>query len=65
MSPTRIIIHLDLDAFFCAIEEQHDPGLRGKPFAVGSKPESRGVVASALYAARQYGVRSAIPSELL
>jgi DNA polymerase IV len=57
----RTIIHLDLDAFFCAVEEQHDPTLRGKFFAVGGRPESRGVVSSASYAARQFGVRSAMP----
>jgi len=54
-------MHLDLDAFFCAVEEQRDPTLRGRPFAVGGRPESRGVVSSASYAARQFGVRSAMP----
>ncbi len=57
----RKIIHLDLDAFFCAVEEQLNPALRGKPFAVGGKPEQRGVVASCSYPARKFGVRSAMP----
>src|SRR5512137_756057 len=58
----RTILHLDLDAFFCAVEELHDPGLRGKAFAVGGRPEERGVVASCSYAARRFGVRSAMPT---
>ena len=57
----RKIIHLDLDAFFCAVEEQQNPSLRGKPFAVGGRPESRGVVASCSYPARRFGVHSAMP----
>ncbi len=57
----RIILHLDLDAFFCSVEELHEPSLRGKAFAVGGRPEDRGVVSSCSYAARQAGVHSAMP----
>ncbi len=57
----RVIIHLDLDAFFCAVEKQLNPDLHGVAFAVGGQPDQRGVVASCSYAARVYGVRSAMP----
>lgn len=57
----RKILHLDLDAFFCAVEELHNPALRETAFAVGGKPTERGVVASCSYPARAKGVRSAMP----
>jgi DNA polymerase IV len=57
----RKILHIDLDAFFCSVEELYNPELRGKAFAVGGDPKARGVVSSCSYAARQLGVHSAMP----
>ncbi|HEX9284608.1 MAG TPA: DNA polymerase IV, partial [Nitrospirales bacterium] len=60
----RIVAHIDMDAFFAAVEERDTPRFRGLPLAVGADPESgkgRGVVAAANYKAREYGIHSAMP----
>jgi DNA polymerase-4 len=60
MNPPRIVAHLDLDAFFAAVEELEHPKLAAKPLVVGGDPHGRGVVATANYEARRYGIRSAM-----
>ena len=58
----RKIIHIDMDAFYAAIEQRDNPQYRYKPLIVGGKPDSRGVVATCSYEARQFGIHSAMAS---
>jgi len=57
----RCIFHIDLDAFFVSVEQVLNPKLKGKPVIVGGDPESRGVVASASYEARPFGIHASTP----
>ena len=59
---SRVIFHVDMDAFFASIEQRDHPAYRGQPVIVGSPPDQRGVVCAASYEARKFKVRSAMPS---
>ncbi|NCA73210.1 MAG: DNA polymerase IV, partial [Sphingobacteriia bacterium] len=58
---SRLVMHVDLDAFYAAVEQRDRPEWRGRPLVVGAEPGRRGVVATCSYEARRFGVLSAMP----
>lgn len=60
----KTIMHLDMDAFYASIEQRDHPAFKGKPVIIGSPPDQRGVVSTASYEARKFGVHSAMPSQV-